>query len=324
MRIFDNVTESSTVSFDVPVFEGYDAETGDLRAISEAAQDMVGVYEAMHGYAMAELGVEQGTVTLEGLGDKAKNVFDRIIASLKKLWGKIRNFFQNVIAAFNAKIKKGKDFAKMYKDKVNKLGKAEVYPYTGLGKNPTKGLFTKASSFIMGQVDHSNSDDSEFTARKSSIIEGLRGSLVGTSRLSAEEFDEKVKAYMRGADTKSEFEMNKDIVFSILENTEALKAAESAKTEMDKSFDTAIKRIEQDKKDAEAKIKQIEDNNANGLYGGQKKPHNEIINRAKHESALFTEAQSICTTFFNIWKAVWAEREKEYKAIVVRAMKARN
>ena len=33
MRIFDNVTESSTVSFDVPVFEGYDAETGDLRAI---------------------------------------------------------------------------------------------------------------------------------------------------------------------------------------------------------------------------------------------------------------------------------------------------
>ena len=75
MRIFDNVTESSTVSFDVPVFEGYDAETGDLRATSEAAQDMVGVYEAMHGYAMAELGVEQGTVTMEAAGEKGNNIF---------------------------------------------------------------------------------------------------------------------------------------------------------------------------------------------------------------------------------------------------------
>lgn len=317
MRIFDNVTESSTVSFDVPVFEGYDAETGDLRAFSEAAQDMVGVYEAMHSYAMAELGVEQGTVTLEAAGEKGKNIFQRIVDALKKLWGKIRNFFSSIIAAFNAKVKSGKDFAKKYKEKVTgDLVAAEVYKYSGLSKKPIDGLFDKATKFVSSTNDAKL--DSGFNAYKEQLTEEFRGELVGSGRCSEEQFREKAIAYMRGGDTKTEMRLIASNVFKILENTEAAQEANKAKTEMDKSFKNIIDSIQAEQKRYEADALKIDKDNQAKISVA-----NDQITRAKNKQALFTSAQSICTMYFNIWKSVWAEREKAYKSIVVKTLKSK-
>ena len=317
MRIFDNVTESSTVSFDVPVFEGYDAETGDLRAISEAAQDMVGVYEAMHGYAMAELGVEQGTVTMEAAGEKGRNVFQRILDSLKKLWGKIRNFFQNVIAAFNAKVKSGKDFAKKYKDKVTgNLVAAEVYNYSGLSKNPIDGLFDKASKFVSSNQAKLDSDGNIY---KDQLTEEFRGELVGSGRCSEEQFREKAIAYMRGGETKTELQLIASNVFKILENTEAVQEANKAKTEMDKSFKNIIDSIQADQKRYETSASKMNKEEQANEY----RQANTAITIAKNKQALFTSTQSICTMYFNVWKSVWTEREKAYKSIVVKTLKSK-
>lgn len=361
MRIFDNVTESSTVSFDVPVFEGYDAETGDLRAISEAAQDMVGVYEAMHGYAMAELGVEQGTVTLEAAGEKGKNIFQRILDALKKLWGKIRNFFDNIIVNINAKVKNGKDFVKKYKGRIKSIGfKPDVYPYTGLNQNPVKTIFTDCADFIAKQKDKAT-NPTDFTANKTTIIETLRGELVGESRIDAEEFKKKAVEYFRGGKDTKETTMNVDVIIRVLEDETALKEAKEAKTNMDKSFSDTIKGISDTQKTYEAELARLNKEIASGNYGEAGKAHdttvrnwykssadghignyehehstvitksssnveakkkvNDAINWAKHRQTLFTEAQSICTSYFNTWKEVYNEREKVYKGILVKALK---
>lgn len=332
MRIFDNVTESSTVSFDVPVFEGYDAETGDLRAISEAAQDMVGVYEAMHSYAMAELGVEQGTVTMEAAGEKGKNIFQRILDALKKLWGKIRNFFDNIIVNINAKVKNGKDFVKKYKGRIKSIGfKPDVYPYTGLNQNPVKTIFTDCADFIAKQRDKAT-NPTDFTANKTTIIETLRGELVGESRIDAEEFKKKAVEYFRGGKDTKETTMNVDVVIRVLEDETALKEAKEAKTNMDNSFSDTIKGISNTQKSYEAELARLDKeiasgNYSNGVIGSAesnveaKKKVNDTINWAKHRQTLFTEAQSICTSYFNTWKEVYNEREKVYKGILVKALK---
>lgn len=361
MRIFDNVTESSTVSFDVPVFEGYDAETGDLRAFSEAAQDMVGVYEAMHSYAMAELGVEQGTVTMEAAGEKGKNIFQRILDALKKLWGKIRNFFDNIIVNINAKVKNGKDFVKKYKGRIKSIGfKPDVYPYTGLNQNPVKTIFTDCVDFIAKQKDKAT-NPTDFTANKTTIIETLRGELVGESRIDAEEFKKKAVEYFRGGKDTKETTMNVDVVIRVLEDETALKEAKEAKTNMDNSFSDTIKGISDTQKTYEAELARLNKEIASGNYGTvatvnqtfdrkgkvirngedvrserwggrvgtefsqdntrEKKKVNDAINWAKHRQTLFTEAQSICTSYFNIWKGVYYEREKVYKGILVKALK---
>lgn len=356
MRIFDNinVTESSTVSFDVPVFEGYDAETGDLRAISEAAQDMVGVYEAMHSYAMAELGVEQGTVTMEAAGEKGKNIFQRILDALKKLWGKIRNFFDNIIVNINAKVKNGKDFVKKYKGRIKDIGfKPDVYPYTGLNQNPVKSIFTDCADFIAKQRDKAT-NPTDFTANKTTIIETLRGELVGESRIDAEEFKKKAVEYFRGGKDTKETTMNVDVVIRVLEDETALKEAKEAKTNMDKSFSDTIKGISDTQKTYEAELARLNKETASGNYGTvatahhamngaavrdkqwdnsrvgtefaennveAKKKVNDAINWAKHRQTLFTEAQSVCTSYFNTWKEVYNEREKVYKGILVKALK---
>lgn len=332
MRIFDNVTESSTVSFDVPVFEGYDAETGDLRAISEAAQDMVGVYEAMHGYAMAELGVEQGTVTLEAAGEKGKNIFQRILDALRKLWGKIRNFFDNIIVNINAKVKNGKDFVKKYKGRIKSIGfKPDVYPYAGLNQNPVKTIFTDCADFIAKQKDKAT-NPTDFTANKTTIIETLRGELVGESRIDAEEFKKKAVEYFRGGKDTKETAMNVDVIIRVLEDETALKEAKEAKANMDKSFSDTIKGISDTQKTYEAELAKLNKEVASGNYGNvsiesaesnveAKKKVNDTINWAKHRQTLFTEAQSICTAYFNTWKEVYNEREKVYKGILVKALK---
>jgi hypothetical protein len=346
--------ESSAVSFDVPVYEGYDAKTGDLRAISEAAQDMVGVYEAMHGYAMAELGVEQGTVTMEAAGEKGRNIFQRILDALKKLWGKIRNFFDNIIVNINAKVKNGKEFAKKYKSRFKAIGfKPDVYPYTGLKQNPVKTIFTDCSEFIAKQRDRAT-DPADFTSHKTTIIEELRGSLVGDSRLDSDEFKKKSVEYFRGAKDTKEMTLSADGIISVLENETALKEAKEAKTNMDKSFTETIKGISDMQKEYETQLKKLEDSISSGDYGTvatahhamngaavrdrqwdhsristgfsndkvrEKKKVNDAINWAKHRQTLFTEAQSICTAFFNTWKEVYNEREKVYKGIIVKALK---
>lgn len=332
-RIFDNVTENfNSVPEDLPVYEGYDAETGDVMAFTEAAADMVGIYEAMHAYGMAELQMETNPtdIAMEGLVDKAKNVFEKIKEQLKKLWAKIRSFFDNVIIAFNAKIKNGKEFAKKYEDRLKKLNltgfKPETYSYAGLYANPVSNAYSKCTDVINKMV-LGNSNDAEWSARKEEYVEQIRGVIIGDGRrYSSEEFATEAVKKFRGGLDKKEISINIQNVINTLKDEKALKAAKEAKTAMDKSFTDQIKAINDQEKSYESQIKDMKDRaqasggstpsqNANVSTG------NAVINRCKHSAALFTDAQSICTTYFNKWKAVYDERIKEYKSICVQAFK---
>lgn len=333
-RIFDNITENfnSVAGADLPVYEGYDAETGDVMAFTEAAEDMVGIYEAMHAYGMMELKAETDpySVTMEGLVDKAKNVFEKIKNSIKKLWAKIRSFFDNVFVAFNAKIKNGKDFASKYEDKLKGLNlqgfKPTTYTYAGLYANPVSTAYTKCTD-IINKLVLGNSNDSEWAARKDEYVEQIRGVVIGDGRrYTADEFATEAVKKFRGGTDKTEISINIQNVINTLKDEKALKAAKEAKTAMDKSFSEQIKAINEQEKSYERQAKDMRDK-ADATGGMTPSQHanissaNAVINRCKHMAALFTDAQSICTTYFNKWKAVYDERIKEYKSICVQAFK---
>ena len=331
-RIFDNITESfNDVPADLPVYEGYDAETGDVMAFTEAAADMVGIYEAMHAYGMMELKAETDpySVTTEGLIDKAKNVFEKIKESVKKLWAKIRSFFDNVIIAFNSKIKNGKEFASKYEDKLKNLKldgfKADTYSFGGLYANPVSNAYAKCRDVINGMT-LSAEDESELTAKKDEHIENIRGVVVGDGkRYTAEEFKEAATEKFRGGLSTKEMSINITNVINTLKDEKALKAVKEAKAAMDKSFSEQLRSIDAQQKSYENQVKKLDESKENAPVINdikrKKGEANFVISKCRHNTALFTEAQSICTSYFNIWKAVYDERITAYKKICVQAFK---
>lgn len=111
-RIFDSVLEgNSYLSGDecdnIPIYEGYDAETGGTIACSEAIQDMVSIYEAINALAIADLVMEGTNIEVykkawSSNNKEAKKLFNKGIKLFKKHeFDKAKSKFTDAKALFN-------------------------------------------------------------------------------------------------------------------------------------------------------------------------------------------------------------------------------
>lgn len=112
-RIFDSVLESSydTTGYDIPLYEGYDAETGGIMACAEACEDMLGVYEALHNLAMMDLAMEGANIDVIKAAwsednKEAKKLFNRGLKLLKKKkYGEAKDKFNKAKSLFDGVLK---------------------------------------------------------------------------------------------------------------------------------------------------------------------------------------------------------------------------
>lgn len=111
-RIFDSVLEgNSYLSGDecdnIPIYEGYDAETGGTIACSEAIQDMVSIYEAINALAIADLVMEGTNIEVykkawSSNNKEAKKLFNEGIKLFKKHeFDKAKSKFTDAKTLFN-------------------------------------------------------------------------------------------------------------------------------------------------------------------------------------------------------------------------------
>lgn len=116
-RIFDSVLERSydTTGYDIPLYEGYDAETGGIMACAEACEDMVGVYESLHNLAMMDLAMEGANIdVIKAAWSKdnkeAKKLFkDGLKLLNKKKYGEAKEKFNKAKSLFDGILKKVKE-----------------------------------------------------------------------------------------------------------------------------------------------------------------------------------------------------------------------
>lgn len=119
----------NTDNLDIPIYEGYDNEAGGIMACAEAYEDMLGVYEAMADYNSICLALE-GAVDSETVSvleakqkEAGKNIFQRMLETLKRWLGKIVTFFKRIKEKFKKKSKTDEEFFKKNEDIVNEVAK---------------------------------------------------------------------------------------------------------------------------------------------------------------------------------------------------------
>lgn len=321
---------------DVPVMEGYDVETGgDAAAHQEFIQDMVGVYESMHALDMAEIelrrnnggialescaGVEEFRAVQEGA---ASDIFEKIKAALKKLWGKIKGFFKSIRKYFDYLFMNGKDFAKKYQTDIIKASaradedfKFKMYKFDDAKIDDVDGalLYAKATDLIdrfeksnIGKVSELSNDDIE-----KQLYQPYRKLILGgTGSGDADDFSKDAFAYFRnGAESESDKEeINGSEVSAfvkVLTTNKTLSNLDKMERAMDSSFRYVIKEI--DKLATEA-TKEGEEN---------------LAKEASKLSQCYEKLQSIASSFVRIWHQAVKDRASAYKQACMKVMTYRN
>ena len=107
----------------------YDFEFGGAQDIAmESYADELAMIEAIHAYDMAEIEcTREGYYGVtESLGDKAREVWEKIKAFIKKIAAKIKAFFINLFRKISAIFMSNEKFANTYSSKINQNFKITV------------------------------------------------------------------------------------------------------------------------------------------------------------------------------------------------------
>lgn len=331
-RIFDSILESDldTDSYDVPVYEGYDAETGGIRACAECFEDMVDVYESIHTYASLDLAMEADEAKAEEKGEEVdeekkeeneekkdeakKNIFKRMIEAIKKLWGKITNFFKNAYNSFKANRGNIEKFVKKYKEDFLKIEgnlqdfKFKGYQYNAIGlvSDRQGDSFTKVDEAIKKIVtgNESMEDLQSIETEKEKHVGELRKVLLGYE-CEAKDFRKKIAEYYRGGTEKIDIQYSSTELFT--NGLEAQKSTEKeikeAKKSMDKSFKDMINKLKE-----ESKKKASSDE------------EKASIKRAQIKQSLFVSGKQLAIQKFNTWQSIQKEQISEYRSYIVSAI----
>lgn len=136
------LTESTTLDTTAYSYVGETAELNEI--LFEAAKDINHIHNGLY---VADIMMESqvlyegasAEVLLEGV---VKDFFDKIIEAFRKLWGKIKAWFQKVYKAIEVFFLPGKDFVKKYGSELHsKDSKGYTYKGHKWNKNAVSGLY---------------------------------------------------------------------------------------------------------------------------------------------------------------------------------------
>ena len=138
--------------------EGYTENGGDMVALEEALQDMHSVIESMHEHEMAA--IECAHKIRQGGNEESiresyapvmknaiKNVYDKLVEMLKKLWAKLKGYFKNVVRFFDGLVLSGKKFVPVPLKR--RAGNKKFITIKGASENNLKDIDVK---FPLGKL----------------------------------------------------------------------------------------------------------------------------------------------------------------------------
>lgn len=340
----------SDFGLDVPAMEGYSIHGGDFVALEEAMEDMTDVIEAIHTHDMAELQCEKEVRALqESYADEdeiqqvqenyavimegaMKDMYERLINMLKKLWAKIKGYFADVVRFFDGLIKSGKDFVKKYEKQLNQLDltgfEYKMYNWNNeklSASTEVAGYPTKVDSVLRRYINGGGANENieanakALVDKKEEILNTVRGAFTGKGSVESSDYNEALFAYFRnGATAKDDREERKvemGKIISTLKEDKMVAALKKAESNVNKVFSEQIKEL--------TKLRD-ENNKRVGDVGGDSTPgkrHKAIANFQSKKIAIFNESQSIALAFVRAWKDAVVARNREYKAVAVAAFR---
>lgn len=339
----------SDFGLDVPAMEGYNIHGGDFVALEEAMEDMTGVIEAIHTHDMAELQCEKEVRALqESYADEdeiqqvqenyavimegaMKDMYERLINTLKKLWAKIKGYFANVVRFFDGLIKSGKDFVKKYEKQLYDLDlagyeykmfnwdEARLSASTDVSNYPQK-VTAVLAPYVGGTGSASDVEAKAkgLTDKKEEILNKVRGSFVGKGSVEASDFNEELFGFFRnGASNKDDRDDRKveiGKIINTLKEDKMVTALKKAESQVNKAFSEQIKELTKHRDNASKQVPSHGDSE----HGKLLKAYASFNSR---KISIFTDAQSIALTFVRAWKDAVVARNREYKAVAVAAFR---
>lgn len=350
MSIFSSKSKIDT-DIDVAVAEGYSSEVnGNMDACIEAFEDQLAVIEAMHALDIAEIALEgkieemkdadaseEEIKEVEDELDKVteaslKDIWDRILTMLQNLWSKIKAFFATIVAHFDALVKSGSEFATKYEKQVAgvKAFEYECYDWFKVDLTKEGGIIDKViadvKSGINAPIAAINGAKGDAIAEvgekslegKDKFLNTVRGMLIGTSSVEADEFQDKAFEKLHGGDkfSKKERTVNASDAVKYLKDSKISDQIKKVKNSTDSSFKEIIALVKKAASDAgrnerDAEGKTTSDGQAKVKY----------IN--KHVS-YFSSAKSVINSYINMWKAAANEKDRACKSIILKALSNKN
>lgn len=341
----------SDFGLDVPAMESYSIYGGDFVALEEAMTDMQGVIESIHTHDMAELQCEKEVRALEAsyasayeiesvrenyavvMEGAVKDMYEKLINMLKKLWAKIKGYFANMVRFFDGLTKSGKDFVKKYEKQLQELDLAgfeypmykwdnarlsndtNVEDYPNLVQKVIRPYVAEGGATAEAHATKAKT----LADKKEEILDKVRGAFVGKGSVEAADFNEALFGYFRngatGKDDRDDVKVNISAIIATLKEDKMVAKLKKAEANVNKVFNEQIKELTK-QRDALNKnvVAQGGDSEKGSIAKAAANYHNRKI-------SIFTEAQSIALGFVRAWKDAVVARNKEYKAVAVAAFR---
>lgn len=299
--------------------ESYDIEgNGHLYAIQEAFDDVAEVetmFANVEAHAVDAV-VAGGVAALESFSatpvveNMFKNIWDKIIASLKSLWEKIKGVWKSARQYFDAMFMSAKNFATKYEDALGNIDlskfKYEMFEYT-INVSELSGLFGKISGFADVKLDgKKNKADTRSVTRDcmNAIVSGATNSDAFERGL--------FKKLRNGKDSKREISPNVSDFIKHLKDDEGKDLVKTAESETDELIKEALETIE----DARKKTEEVPENET----AEKKTERLNNIENGKLKYKYTVEAKSIIVKVFNAYKQAMTERDSAYKSCISAAL----
>lgn len=171
-----------------------------------------------------------------------KNIYDRIIEIIKKMWAKMKEFFSNLRLFFDRYAKKNGAFAEKYEKEIQKISSVSVdgYSFTP-AKVDIKSLFEKG----MDAIESTTGDKS--APVKSSDIEKAYYKAMGAS--DSKDFNKKISTLCGYKGTKTPVKYSgSEILKAINGQSDFIEKVNDDKEAVDDAYTKAIEIAEQTKK----------------------------------------------------------------------------
>lgn len=360
-------TDNDTI--EVQVQESYGVGNGLILAYQELQMDDLIVREAMGHlndigmglvYAIEQVNQLGHNVTDEQLGKidgfievyeaENKNVWNRIIEGLKKIWARVTGFFKGIARMFENRFKEASKFAADHEKDISGLNLSgwtyKGFEYTNLddvSKHTDSSAIDKLFDATIQEITSSGNllknggEDAkkavqkmramreQITERSSAEVERYRGSLVGGGSLSTEQYRAKLFSHFRNGatnrDSKKDISTSPSDMIAALKDTGAKKSTSEAIGKMDKSYGEQVRKVQAVGKQVQGiKIKRGETtgsgevNSGNVQVDAAGKTYGADLVRST--ISLTNELRSVQSQYFNAWKDAFVERESAYKSAI--------
>lgn len=243
---FDNVTEEEMNRFGI-IECTEDPDVACYRIALENEQNHSAIMMAMMNAEYSVLESTGREMVYEGA--RLNNFLDAVKAQVQKFWAKVKGVFKKVMDQISSIVLSNKTFVKKYRAVAGEIKKPVDKGFTGYEFGDLTVNYSSVSNFVKGIKTAT-------TEAEKSLLDNIRGRIVGENSVSAEDFDKKLKVKFYGSENTKNINVASNFS-ELLNNLESAadqkKAAKAAHKEAEKSIKEYLSEINKLKSEASSK-----------------------------------------------------------------------